>query len=158
MTPNELSKLPAVRVDSDLFYVSQHMKHEVDQYELPDADPAGRITTKYFANCSIDSSRCWTLAAAYLDDVQFIIMQNAGRGGLNHSEYCQRFVTNMDVYCRAIAYLRSLYQPNVHEDFRDPDADIEDLTSFFGDNLASITKFEQDRPKSHWHDQPEDAT
>jgi hypothetical protein len=105
---------------------------EIDQYAKYKA--TDRIKIHIYKEFWFDSRRFWRLASIWLDDKPVMITQNAGREGDDHA---RRIITDRDRYIELVALLMSLQcpQPNDIEDVADPETDLDDLTSFYGDHL-----------------------
>ena len=147
MTPEELYGMTPELVDHDLDILKwdgSHHNHVPElQFEekLPFTDPNKRISIKYYKKFQFDQRRYWALASvwfkhSWLEDSPFMIIQNAGREGDDHSE---RFITHMGIYELAIAYLRSICTISFDESTKRIVSaldDIPNLTKFYGDELG----------------------
>lgn len=98
-----------------------------------------KVEIKYYANYSFDSRRTWTLASVWFENQPVMIIQNAGREG----DHKARFITNIDLYKEMLNYILSLSDVTSmdFEDMYDEDADIANLTIFYGHNLEYVVKY-----------------
>lgn len=134
MTPNELYKQTPEKEDRDVYNarLDKFMPEiqnisEIDYVDYPELT---RFTVKYYADPYIDGYRVWKLASLWLDDKPFMVIQEAGRGGRDHS---QKFITDIETYKACVDYLQS-FCPVVNPEYLDiynQDDDIPNLTSFF---------------------------
>lgn len=92
-----------------------------------------RVTVKYYKLFRFDYRRFWCLASVWLDDLPFMIIQNAGREG---DDWHARLITDQEKYSKAVLYLRSFVPIELIEFPITPlDFDIPTLTSFYGNSL-----------------------
>lgn len=149
MTPNELYN----RVPENSYYdleclIGFYYDHipEIDMnigYEINAAnEKKQRVLIREHKFFDFDGRRFWRLASVWFDDNNLadlrhkpvMIIQNAGRDG---DDYAERFITDERLYMEMIIYIRSLMDAtgvNVR-DVVDPDVDINNLTSFYGNEL-----------------------
>lgn len=88
-----------------------------------------KLRTHHYEN--FDGERGWNLASIALDDIPFMIIQKAGRGGRDHEA---RFITDAGVYRQAILYLIQTSAPPDSEVIN-PEEDRPELTAFYGHSL-----------------------
>jgi hypothetical protein len=138
MKPNELYALPTYTVSHDLGMLAPCSGHTLHVPELEDAaygfTDQTEITIRVYRDHSFDHRRFWRLASVWLGDRPVMIIRNAGREGTDHHS---RFVTDMDAYKDLVSVARKYMtapERNV-EDLVSPDADIPDLTTFYGNSL-----------------------
>ncbi len=146
MTPNELYKRMPENSHFDLTcLVGFYYNHipELDAYDINNAnEKEQRILIKEYKYFDFDGRRCWRLASVWFDDNNLadlrhkpvMIIQNAGREGDDHDG---RFITDEKLYLEMVTYIRSLIndRPYQTSDVVDPDVDINNLTSFYGNEL-----------------------
>lgn len=96
-----------------------------------------RITIKTIRYFNFDGRRFWQLATVWFDDKPIMITRNAGREGDDHAT---RFVTNEDGYRQMIKYVQSLIgiEVDLVEDLVDPNEDINELETFYGNTLDGL--------------------
>ena len=78
--------------------------------------------------------RFWVIWSAWFDGKPFMLMRNAGRDG---DDSAARYVTDIDLYYKALIYIKSFTKKPELDDkiFVDKDLDIPYLTSFYGNTL-----------------------
>jgi hypothetical protein len=144
MTPNELYAREPEKTGKDLsilvgFYYN-HLK-EIDclpYYDIElDSEKNTRITIKYYKDFDFDGRRFWLLASVWFDDKPIMIIQNAGREGDDHH---RRIITDASGYADMVKYVAhnliiAKAFDQVEANTYDPDADVEDLDSFYGNRL-----------------------
>lgn len=139
MTPNELYN----RIPEDSYYGCNYLigcynSHvpELEAFEWDlDQDKAQkdeRIMIKVYKHFDFDHRRFWRLSSVWFDGAPVMVLQNAGREG---DDCSQRFVTDEERYRRMVAYLFTLIKHDDSIATVDPDKDIKDLTSFYGNEL-----------------------
>jgi len=144
MTPNELyNRVPQhSHYDLDML-IGFYYNHIPEIEEVSDAnEKEQRVLIKEYKYFDFDGRRYWRLASVWFDDNDLadlrhkpvMIIQNAGREGDDHDG---RFITDEKLYMEMITYLRSLVKdrPFQTSDVVDPDVDINNLTSFYGNEL-----------------------
>lgn len=111
--------------------------------------PNERVTVRVVHRTDFDPRRYWQLATVWLDNIPFMVIQNAGREGDDHSA---RFITRTLVYQEAARYLRSLiamFDGAVEKDEIDADEERTDLDEFYGDTPrttgATLARYGVDR-------------
>ena len=148
MTPNELyNRIPEnshyeLECLNDFYY--SHVP-EVGDWSLGDAnEKEQRVLIKEYKFFDFDGRRFWRLASVWFDNTKddkladaykpVMIIQNAGREGDDHAS---RFITNESLYMEMVSHIRSLINTKYDEmyDVVDPDVDINNLTSFYGNEL-----------------------
>jgi len=132
VTPNQLYALPPIRIEKSVDDALPGFP-ELDQYETYDAN--SRIEVRWLANECFDGERGWELASVWIDDQPFMIMTSAGRGNQDHQD---RFITDEALYWKAVEYLRSLVPAEPIQDLTDIDAELPDLTRFYGHSLEEF--------------------
>jgi len=135
MTANELYACPPVRQSTDLYSLSAFVPFDLSG--INDGVNT-QVVLKYYAYHDFDGRRVWFLFSVWYKNHPIMICQEAGREGNDHTE---EFITDADGYTEMIKYIASLIQPPVsplEERFHDPDADIEDLTRFYGTSLEEL--------------------
>lgn len=148
MTPNELYKRMPENSHFDLdnlvgFYYN-HIP-EIDAHDISNANETEqRVLIKEYKFFDFDGRRFWRLASVWFDGTKddkladaykpVMIIQNAGREG---DDYDGRFITDEKLYLEMVTYIRSLIndRPYQTSDVVDPDVDINNLTSFYGNEL-----------------------
>lgn len=144
MTPNELYQRTPERVDNDLsvlfgFYFNHMPEVGGDEgWRLIEGQiESKRIEVRYYKDHNYDGRRIWRLASVWLDSKPFMIIQNAGREGDDHSA---RFITDTERYVEAVVYIKSILPPRFGEisDVVKIDAEIPNLTSFYSSDLETI--------------------
>jgi len=148
MTPNELyyNRVPE-NSHYDLDYlIGFYYNHipEIDEIDgISDAnEKEQRVLIKEYKNFDFDGRRIWRLASVWFDDNNLanfghkpvMIIQNAGREG---DDSTGRFITDEQLYKEMIMHIRTLVKGRPYEtsDVVDPDVDINNLTSFYGNDL-----------------------
>ncbi len=144
MTPNELYMRIPENSHYDLEYlIGFYYNHIPEIEEISDAnEKEQRVLIKEYKNFDFDGRRIWRLASVWFDDNNLadfghkpvMIIQNAGREG---DDRTGRFITDEKLYMEMIIYLRSLVKEDrpITSDVVDPDVDINNLTSFYGNEL-----------------------
>lgn len=125
MKPTEISN----EID-DLF---PHMKELAgyDFYLDDNTDP--RIEIKRVAYHNEDYERGVWLSTAWFDGVPFMVMQRAGRGGMDHID---EFITNVDVYINVVKFVMDkAIRKSIHHSIIDENEDDCRLTEFYGYEL-----------------------
>lgn len=144
MRPSELYQRTPERVDSDLSVLFgcyfNHMPETGinDGWRLAGNNVSSeRVQIRYYKDHNYDGRRIWRLASIWFDDEPFMIIQNAGREGDDHSA---RFITDLPRYMQAVAYVKSILPPRFGDisDVVDEDADIPSLTSFYSSSLEMV--------------------
>lgn len=130
MSPNEVYQLPVQKVEKELWNLEEHFPE--CNYEDFQAEEVQGLETRVFHDENFDGERYWRLAGMYLDDKPFMIIQNAGRGGRDHT---QRFITDGEVFLEAVKRIRKLTIP---EDVVPSEEDLPELTNFYGCSLTSF--------------------
>lgn len=132
MTPKQLYALPPIHVGKSVDGAI-HAFPELDQYETYEAN--SRIEVRWLANECFDGERGWELSSVWIDNQPFMIITGAGRGNRDHQD---RFITDEALYWKAVEYLRSLVPAEPLQDLTDLDADLPDLTRFYGRSLEEF--------------------
>jgi hypothetical protein len=136
-TANELYAMTPEEVSFDLSMLTgcyyNHLQefNEYDTYLGNEEQTRVQIKTlKYF---NFDGRRFWNLATVWFDEKPVMIIQNAGREGDDHAK---RFITNVETFMDMGAFIKSmvLIEIGLPEKI-DADADIEELTRFYGNSL-----------------------
>lgn len=143
MTPNELydrepeQVVLAIEPDTRLvgYLDGCYYNHvpEVDEHAQYNA--SDRVECRIYKDFNFDGRRFWRLASIWFDGKPVMIVQNAGREG---DDWAKRYVTDQKAYAEMVYHIMSLMKPELDmggHDFVDPDTDIEDLTSFYGNEL-----------------------
>ena len=92
-----------------------------------------RITVKILKHFDFDGRRFWNMSTVWLDEKPFMITHNAGREG---DDSVARFITDKDVFIKAIDYLKTFMpveQSTIDEDVIDPNNLVQ--TDFYGNHL-----------------------
>lgn len=144
MKPSELYKREpeSVGVDVSVLFgcYFNHMP-EIEGSEVWRLSAEGikseRVEIRYYKNHNYDGRRIWRLASVWLDGQPFMIIQNAGREGDDHSA---RFITDVERYKQAVDYVKTLLPPYFGDipDVVDADTDIPDLLSFYSGDLETV--------------------
>lgn len=111
-----------------------HNLEEVDRYSVS----SDRISVKTIKDICYDGERVWQLRSVWFDGTPFMVVQNAGRGGDDHSE---RFITNTEVFEKFIGIVNTLVMELLDKpQFKpckaiDPCVKLKELTHFYSDYL-----------------------
>jgi len=136
MKPNELYQRKPERTTHELYSViggwEPHIA-EIDECDFyyDKCQEEERIEIKFYKDFCFDGRRTWTLGSIWFEGKPLMVFRNAGREGIDHYS---RFITNQELYHDMVAYLRSFCIDQDLEVY-DPDEDIEDLESFYGNTL-----------------------
>lgn len=136
-TANDLYAMQPEAVTNDVWrlkgYYYNHIPEVTDDF-LPDIE-TDRVEMKLLKDHCFDGRRTWALATVWFDGNPVMVIQNAGREGDDHAE---RFITDKDKFDEMCAYIRGLIPreyDRTQEDVFDKDADIPELTYFYGNSL-----------------------
>lgn len=141
MTPNQLYALKPKEVTRDLWYLVPWDNH-IEESTVTNFDICSktfkentRVEVRVIYYDNIDGERYIRMSTVWFDDKPVMIIQNAGRGGADHSA---RFITNKELFFAMCDYLRSLKDDSdprfvVH----DPDTECTQLTEFYGCELVN---------------------
>lgn len=101
------------------------------QYEGVDTSKIVVKTVKYFC---YDGRRIWQLRTVWFEGVPFMVVQNAGREGDDHSA---RFITDGETYLKAVDYIKDQVKASneVVIEVINPNEDLPVLTRFYGQSL-----------------------
>lgn len=115
---------------NDLFgcyysHIPEVERHSIN-YELADKC---NISVGYFKYKDFDDRRIWALGKVMLDNVPFMIIQNAGREG---DDWSERYIFNEEVYNKAVSVLRSCYEKEENYDLASVDDELKGLVEFYG--------------------------
>lgn len=143
MTPKQLYEMTPESTEKSLYPLAgcyyNHLPEAGDSHEWisSETDRVEVRTIKYF---DYDGRRYWRLATVWFDSKPVMVIQNAGREGDDHRE---RFVTDHAQLMAMASHVRSLMKPEEPRDVVAIDADLPELTDFYGQSLAG--PFEQYR-------------
>ena len=129
MKASEIYQLPVKSTTDELYGMYVHFP-ECREEDFESPTDGLLVHTYHYEN--FDGERYWLLAGLTLDGKPFMIVQNAGRGGQDHEA---RFITDPETYKAAVERLRKPTEPT---DVIDPDADIAELTDFYGSSLSDF--------------------
>jgi len=140
MTPAQIYAMPPVTRHRDRFSVEDlwgcyynHVPEIEDQFVLDKAKLGAikEITTVVHAYYSVDHRRYWAIWSAWYEGKPYMLMQNAGREG---DDYRQRYVTDAELYNKALSILRSCYRDDSAEKFPlwDINKDVPEIEDFYG--------------------------
>jgi len=79
-----------------------------------------------------DGRRYWVIWSLWFEGKPFMLMRNAGREG---DDVNDRYITDIDLYYKAMIYLKSFSEKPSNSPITDPNKDIPDLTNFYGHSL-----------------------
>lgn len=139
MKPSELYARKPEEVTTDITCLAGCYYNHMPEIENFDSvrwnivQPDGKLKIHIYKYHSFDCRRFWQLAGVSFNDYMFMIIQNAGREGDDHSN---RFITDMGAYRQAVNYIWSLIPPN-EKDYKEYDVheDIKGLDEFYGNKL-----------------------
>lgn len=143
MKPSDLYQRQPEKVNNDLSVLFgcyyNHMPEAGENYwqiRSP-AVESKRLEIRYYKDHSYDGRRIWRLASVWFDGNPFMIIQNAGREGDDHSA---RFITDAGRYEEAVVYVKSLLPPDFGTipDVVEAEVDIPSLTSFYSSDLETV--------------------
>jgi hypothetical protein len=112
-----------------------HIEEVQEAHMLPYPALSDRVEIRIIKQFDFDGRRFWRLATVWLDGYPVMIIQNAGREGDDHSA---RFITDALRFremCAHIAALMVHHVTALSEDTVDLNQEIEQLTSFYGNEL-----------------------
>lgn len=137
MTPKELYEISTDQVGPLTYLKESNYDHIpeaiVDQWDLIDIK-SDLITIKIVKEFYFDARRFWRLCTVWYDNKPFMIIQNAGREGDDHSE---RIITNADLYNTACVHIRKLIRVSVNDiSIVDENSNLNNLISFYGSSLT----------------------
>lgn len=143
MKPSDLYQQEPEKTDGDLSVLFgcyyNHMPEVADWWPLFASEiyVNTRIQVRYYKDHNYDTRRIWRLASVWLDNEPFMVIQNAGREGDDHSA---RFITNVERYKEAVTYVRSILPPRFESipDVVAEDEDIPNLTAFYSATLETV--------------------
>lgn len=135
MTPNQLYALPPSSTKRDPWSLHKHLP-QID-FERIKVDTLPMVELRYYAEHCADGERTWTLFSVWFCGFPFMICQEAGRGGQDHTE---QFVTHRKLYNEVVSYLFSLYEPPLQDQPAEcpPDMEIPYLDNFYGNRLSNF--------------------
>ena len=114
-------------------HIPEIQEGEIDYSSIPKNSPLRIVIHGLYDER--DGRRFWVIWSAWFEDKPFMLMRNAGREG---DDSAKRYVTNSDLYYKAIIYLKSFSnRPLLNNEVVDKDKDIINLTNFYGHSLES---------------------
>ena len=138
MKPQELYKREPEKVERDINYLFGCYYNFLPEIENPytwiDPKDAKDIEVKIYKFFDFDGRRFWKLASVWYKGKPVMITRNAGREGDDHAT---RFVTDESLYKKMVEYIKTLLPVEFTkvEDVVDPNEDIKDLETFYGNTL-----------------------
>lgn len=96
-----------------------------------------KVELRVYRHVNYDVRRFWLLAGVYFDGQPVMVIQNAGREG---DDFHGRFITDGGRYFDMLKYLSTLCRFEDKDktpiiDLVDPEQDIKDLETFYGNSL-----------------------
>lgn len=132
MKPSELYARTPRRIDKTLYHLIDHLPELNDLYHTESQNEL--IETHFYEDHCFDGERVWQLAGVFYKGLPVMIIQNAGRGGRDHSD---RFITDRARFLEMLAYIRHIIGSDVI--FVHPvDTDIATLDSFYSHTLEDF--------------------
>lgn len=89
------------------------------------------IELRILRHTDIDYRRYWRLVTVWFDDLPVMVVQNAGREGDDHS---RRFITDSRHFHEMCKYIGTKFQNPRTVKAVDPNKDMPELTTFYGDS------------------------
>ena len=123
-----------IEPDCDYSYISGCYYNHIPEIADDRFRPSTRIKVRIYKDFNFDGRRFWRIASIWIDDIAVMIVRNAGREG---DDFYDRFITNQEAYGEMVSHLSELRIPDEHDlkELVDKDADIPNLTDFYGNDL-----------------------
>lgn len=138
MKPQELYKREPEKVERDINYLFGTYYNFLPEIENPyvwiEPEEVKDMEVKIYKFFDFDGRRFWKLASVWYKGKPVMITRNAGREGDDHAT---RFVTDEKQYKLMVEYIKSILPVEFTkvEDVVDPNEDIKDLETFYGNTL-----------------------
>jgi hypothetical protein len=138
MKPQELYDREPEKIETDINYLFgcyyNFLPEIENSYVWIKPEEIKDIEVKIYKDFDFDGRRFWKLASVWYRGKPVMITRNAGREGDDHSS---RFVTDESLYKKMVKYIKTLLPVEFTEveDVVDPNEDIKDLETFYGNTL-----------------------
>jgi hypothetical protein len=131
MTAKQIYRLPYTEVDRlwQLSGLLAEVQGNLEEFQ----DPNGYIHMRIHEERCEDGERVWVLGSLWFGMTPVMVFQRAGRGG---RDYKRRFITHEVTFRQMITYINNrLASDRSLPDLIDPNEDLPQLTSFYGEEL-----------------------
>lgn len=142
MKPIDLYSMTPEKEDCNLWPLigsnyNHIMESNYDELDLVRYEATGstKIKIKYYKNHSFDGRRVWRLASVWFEENPVMVIRNAGREG---DDFADRFITDKENFINMIKHLRDVAADSGGLEIFDPNADIQDIETFYGHSLGDV--------------------